>query len=289
MTKPTDANLLTKFELFFTTEKGKSYSSFTNYLTDLGQFIDFLEGEKLLVDVTTEDIERYLVMLHRKKLKDTTKNRKIASLRSFYKFLKRKGYIEGSPADVIEVITVKSVPKPISQRDIGIMFSAIDNLRDRVMLELLYATGLRRFEVAKVHIDDFAFEDRTLHVLGKGDKPRLVPIYDSLIERIQELFDEHGNEWLFPGRYGDTHLSIRSINDVVTKWRDNAGLSKKNITPHKFRHSFCSHLYENGADIKTIQTLAGHEKTDTTNLYAKTSIKRNIQEYLAAHPMAKSL
>lgn len=283
--------LLDKFKVYLGTERNLSQNTVGSYERDLKQFIEFIENSlnKSVTEVNANDVSSFIV--HRRSLGDTisTTNRKLSAIKTFYNFLVKKGFMEHNPASSVEGgKKPQRLPQPIDEEDIERLFNTVDNLRDRVMMEVLYATGCRREELAKMRVSDINFRRGYVRIIGKGNKERIVPIYPEALELISEYIATHDSEWLFPSpKNPDSHISCRQINNIIKRWARKAGVN--NVTPHKFRHSFCSHLYANGADIKTIQDLAGHSSPETTNLYTKINHERNYIEYLKAHPRTKKI
>lgn len=265
-------------------EKERNLSDHTvlNYVSDLNQFRQFV-APKVEQEVDSEDIVAFIKYLREQGYSVSSTNRKLSALKTYYKFLVRRGLVEHNPALPVEGGKMEQrLPKPVDELDIERMINATTNLRDRTLIELLYATGMRRFEVAKLRVSDINFRQSYTRVLGKGGKERIVPLYPDVLELVKQQA-AHGQEWLFPGRNG--HLSTRQINAIVKKVAERAGVA--NVTPHSLRHSFCSHLYDGGAELKVIQDLAGHASPTTTQGYTKINNVRNREEYMACHPRAK--
>ena len=279
--------LLKGFRQYLLSERNLSKNTADSYQRDLQSFFDFLD--KPVADVESVDVSDYIIERREHGLTVESTNRHLAAIRTFYKYMMKKGYVQLNPSENIEGGKRKqSLPQPVDYEDIELMFSLIDNLRDTVLLEILYGTGARRFEVAELKVKDVNFNRGYIKFLGKGSKERIVPINKAALALIKELADQHNSKWLFPSRKNKAKpISRRRINEIVQYWVKKAGLEDKNITPHKFRHSFCSHLYQNGADLKTIQDLAGHSKADTTQVYTKVSNKRNFSEYEQFHPRSQ--
>jgi site-specific recombinase XerD len=176
----------------------------------------------------------------------------------------------------------------VDVEDINLIIKITDNLRDRTIFELLFGLGVRREELVNISKSSINYSRNYVRVFGKGNKERIVPAHPDALALVKQLSDSNTSEWLFPGRNQATHLSVRRLNDIVSGWAYKAGLYGKNITPHKFRHSFGTYLFENGADIRVIQDMMGHCSIDTTNKYTKVSLRRNIEEYMRCHPRAKA-
>lgn len=275
-----------EFENYILFSLNYSRNTADSYLRDVKQL--FKEFKRSPEELEKHDIEKYISRLGRRGMTVSTRNRKLSSIKRYYNYLLANNYVSNNPASTIESGKKEQrLPKPASAEDIHSIIDKIDNLRDRVMVELFYASGMRREEITKVKYDDINFITGEINVIGKGDKERIVPIYPRAMELIMEQFKSHDSQWLFPSRKckGD-HISTRQVNEIVHKWVGEAGLTSKHITPHSFRHSFCSHLFRNGADIKVIRDLAGHSSTSTTELYTKTDTDRNRNEYIKYHPGA---
>jgi site-specific recombinase XerD len=283
--------VLKEFKEHLLLEKNRSIHTADNYIRDLQQFSNFLKGKDFR-KVDPFNISGFIIYLREQNMSSRTTNRKLSSIKQFYKFLQKRGHIAMSPAENIEGAKQEErLPQPVDYEDIEAIFSVIpeEDLRAKVIFEILYGTGARRFEVAKIRVRDVNFNRKYIRIIGKGSKERIVPVSDYLLSLIKKLIVQNGNStWLFPSRqYPGKCISTRRINEIVSYYVKKAGLDDKNITPHKFRHSFCSHLHEGGADLKTIQALAGHSKADTTNLYTKISSSRTMDEYINAHPRAR--
>jgi site-specific recombinase XerD len=218
-------------------------------------------------------------------MKASTRNRKLSALKTFFKYLARRGRVPFSPAADIEGAKQdKHLPKPINVEVLDQLFEAVNNLRDRTLLEILYGCGLRRMELVKIRISDIDFTQGFIRVLGKGGTERIVPIRGIALQITKELAAKASGEWLFEG--GNGHLSARQANDIIAKWRGVVGA--KWITPHKFRHSFATHLLNNGMELKYVQELLGHANPATTQIYTKVDNRRVANDYEQFHPRAKS-
>ena len=265
----------------------KNYSTHTvnAYKTDLNQFFNFTN--KKIEEINKSDILSFLKYLKENEYSSTTSNRKLASIKSFYKYLLVDGLINVNPAELIESAKIEdTLPRTVSLEEYELIMSAIDNLEDKALIELIFATGIRREEVVTLKKDCFDFHAGILKVNGKGKKERMIPIIPEIIPNTVLWLEQHDSEWVFPSKINKGEpYTVRWVNKVIRKWADKVRLY--DITPHSFRHAFGTYLYENNADIKAIQEMMGHESIDTTNIYAKTSIKRNRQEFIKAHPLIK--
>lgn len=275
--------LLEDFYNYMMNEKNLALNTVDGYGRDLNQFTSFID--KTITKITSEDVSSFLA--HRRAEGDgvATVSRKLSAIKSFYTFLVRKGKMKYNPAASIEGMKKpKRLPKPVDAEDIYRLLDIIDNLRDRTVFEVLYGAGIRREELCSIRVDEINFRKGELRVVGKGDKERIVPIFPRTLGYMKSLAAEHGKEWLFPSIKTGGHLGKRQINEIVNKWRSAAGLDW--ITPHKFRHSFATHLLDNGADLGDIQELLGHSSPETTKIYAQVS-KSRARSAVMRHPLAQ--
>lgn len=273
------------FKRYLEVERRASTHTVEGYITDLKQFFDIVNKE--VSEVEPDDISHFLGELVEKGMTVSTSNRKLSSVKTFFKYLVRHGHLKHDPSSLIESGKLEQrLPKPVDIEDINVLINVADNLRDRTIFELLFGLGVRREELVGIRISNINHRRGYVRVFGKGNKERIIPAHAKALELIKEQAESHSSPWLFPGRNPSAHLSVRRLNEIVTSWVGKAGLVGKDITPHKFRHSFGTYLFENGADIRTIQDMMGHASIDTTNKYTKVSLKRNIEEYLKYHPRA---
>lgn len=273
------------FKNYLEVERNLSHNTVNAYITDLKQFFSYT-NKTSLKKITVEDIILFIVRLREQGCSTNSTNRKLSALKTFFKYMMKIGKVKSNPAELIESGKIeKRLPKPLTVSDIEKIINVTDNLRDKVMFEILYGTGIRREELVNIKVSDINFEQSIIRIFGKGGKERIVPIHKKALNMIKELIKEQNSIWLFPSPRKNNHLSVRQVNTIVEKWSIKAGIEK--VTPHMFRHSFCSHLYENGAELKVIQDLAGHANPNTTQIYTKVSNQRNITEYLQYHPRAR--
>jgi site-specific recombinase XerD len=281
------------FRSYLLLERNRSLHTLDGYTRDLEQFRTFLNG-KNFTEVEYEDVSAFIMSM--KDLSSRTTNRKLSTLKSFYKFMVIKKHSKDNPALLVEGAGIEEhLPKPLDLEVIDAFqnFIPVTDLRARVMVELLYSTGARRFEAAKINVKDINFLRHTIRLLGKGKKERLVPMHPELSNMIRLLITQNqNNEWLFPskqrpGRPISSRRFSEIIEEYVKAFVEQPEFMAYDITPHKFRHSFATHLYEGGADIKTIQYFLGHSNPATTNIYTKLATKQAQESYLNAHPRAK--
>jgi len=290
----------------------RQFSAYTlrSYAGDLAQFFDHLDpgdgtdpdAEALAADPLT--IRAFLAAMHERGYRPSTVARKIATLRSFYKWLCREGMREGNPMTLIRTPRrERALPKAIDADRVERLLSAPDasstlGLRDRAILETLYATGVRVGELAGLSRGDADLDDRSLLVRGKGRRQRIVPLSRHVVTALETYLDALGTDPAFrhveegPGapvfvnRHGG-RLSSRSIRRNLDKYLLEAGLDP-GISPHTLRHSFATHLLDNGADLRSVQELLGHRSLSTTQVYTHLSTRRLREAYEKAHPRAKA-
>jgi integrase/recombinase XerC len=293
---------LDKFLEMLFVEKGFSAHTCRAYQKDLEQFFSYLDGQlkgkfgENVNDIDSLTIRFYLGFLH-KRYKKTTIARKLSSLRSFFGFLVKKGFLAKNPAET--VLTPKR-GKPIpNYLPIDETFRLLDGMksgsllamRNRAILETLYSTGMRVGELVGMNVANIDFGKGLARVLGKGNKERLAPIGEKALRSIQDYLDKRCSEtgWskkasapLFLNKLG-TRLSARSVARLLDKANRRLGLVRS-ITPHGLRHSFATHMLDAGADLRMVQELLGHASLSTTQRYTHVSIDRLMQVYDKSHP-----
>ena len=285
--------LIDDFLVFLEVEKGYSPKTIREYSYDLQMFNSF--NMNVPIDErSTTDLRRFFLHLKReKKYSPRSLHRKICSLKSFYKFLKKESFISMNPAENIESPKIpKSLPKTISVEDALQLLNApdSDNSRDKLVLFLLYGTGIRVSELSNLNLNDIELDNRTMKVVGgKGNKDRLIPLPDVIIPLIQEYIShrkpKNGSTALILNRSG-VRLTSRSIQRLVKKYKQKANLDNKKVTPHTLRHAFATHLLANAVDIRVIQELLGHASLSTTQLYTHVSLEHLRKSYDLGHPLS---
>ncbi len=278
-------------------EKNASPHTIVSYQRDLKQLAVYLKKKNISLKRTDNVVLRgFLATLYEKRNKKSTVARKLAAIRSFFQFCIRKRWLEDNPAKVVATPKQeKPVPSFLSEEDME-QFLDIPktrrplDLRDKSILELLYATGSRVSELVGIDLEDINFEERLIRVRGKGKKERLVP-FGKIAEQSLELYirarslihkgqiDENA---LFLNYRGD-RITSRSVERVVDKYIRFSAMRRK-ISPHSLRHSFASHLLSRGADLRVIQELLGHESLATTQKYTHLDLKQLIDVYKKSHP-----
>jgi integrase/recombinase XerC len=288
-------------------ERNVSAHTLRNYESDLEQFTHFLAPDRKtkLPDVSEIDhltIREWMASLHADQKKKSSIARKLAALRTFFQFLVREGVLELNPAKLVSTPKLeKKLPKHLSIEE-AIRFIESPDLetdlgkRDRAMLELMYATGVRVAELTTLNVADVDFQNQLIRVTGKRRKQRIVPFGDPAGEAIRNylgvrekfLFNapvsKRDEDALFLN-YQGTRITTRSVGRMVEKYiRICAGMH--NISPHSLRHSFATHLLDSGADLRDIQELLGHARLSTTQVYTHVSMEKLIEVYDKAHPKA---
>jgi tyrosine recombinase XerC len=281
-------------------EHGSNCSSHTlrAYRKDIIQLIEFLSasggpGSNDPGRVTALHLRKFLVHLRGKSYKATTLSRKLASLRSFYKFLFKEGVIGNNPATVLRSPKRHRIlPKFLSLQEVEALLSVIDRddpqgCRDRAILETLYSTGVRVSELAGLDVGDIDMFSELIKIRGKGKKERIVPVGNHALEAIKLYLAtraEKDNPVLFLNKRGG-RLTTRSVARVLEKYMRLSGIRKR-PSPHTLRHSFATHLLDRGADLRAVQEMLGHASLSSTQVYTHVTTERLRQVYRLAHPRA---
>jgi len=294
------ARLAEEFLIHLAVERGVSAHTVAAYRRDIQQFCAFL-GDAGPVDpgaVGVPDIDRFLTHLRRENLAPSSIARKLAALRTFFKYLCREGHAASSPAAAVEQPhTARRIPGTLSPAEVEALLNAPDSrkpngLRDRAMLETLYSTGMRISEILSVRVADLDLGGGWLRCFGKGSKERVVPVGRVAAEFLRFYLEHLRPQWA--ARTGAPELFLTDRGRpfsrsgfwrVIKKHALAAGIAK-NITPHTLRHSFATHLLDGGADLRAIQEMLGHARIATTQIYTHVSTRRLHEVYNKAHPRA---
>lgn len=282
-------------------EYERHYSLFTvdSYNNDLKIFMSFLnmEGIKKVKDIDYKLIRNYLSYLHNNDYAKTSISRNISSLRSLFKYLLRENIINNNPMTLISNPKLdKRLPHFLYYKELEELLSApgddIYGIRDSLLLELLYSTGIRVSELVNIKIKDINIHNKTIKILGKGNKERYV-LYGKVCEEKMNTYLNISrkelvkvpNDYLLLNKYGNklTPRGVRYILDMIIK----KGALRFHISPHDLRHTFATHILNEGADLKTVQELLGHENLSTTEVYTHVSNEKLRSVYLNCHPRAK--
>jgi integrase/recombinase XerC len=275
-------------------ERGASPHTLRSYTADLTEFTRFLVEERIddLAGVDSRAIRAYLARLHQRRLSKATIARKLASVRSCFRFLARRGSLEVNPARQVRSPRLgRRLPSFLPKDETTQLLDAAPEPgaaggRDRALVELLYASGLRVAECCGLSLDDLDEARRTVRVLGKGGKERMVPVGETALEALAAHLAMRGRARgaLFQNARGG-RLTPRSAHRIVQRLARRAGLGQR-VTPHTLRHSFATHMLGEGADLRLIQELLGHSRLSTTQRYTHVSPEHLMRVYDAAHPRA---
>lgn len=286
-----------KFAKYLETEKNASPHTLKNYAVDLKEFSNCLNG-KAIQDVTYLDIRAFLALLKDRNYSKSSVSRKLACIRSFFKFLIRENIISTNPAlNIATPKRDKRLPKFLDVEEVTKLLEAPvkntwEERRDKSILETLYSSGLRVSELVGLNHDDMDFFSGLVRVRGKGKKERIVPLGPVAGKAIQNYLDkkpprdsDSGTKRpLFVNRSGG-RLTDRSVRRMILKYGRRIAL-KKEVSPHILRHSFATHMLDRGADLRSVQELLGHENLSTTQIYTHVTTKKLKEAYDEAHPRA---
>ena len=279
----------------------KNYSSYTvnNYERDLESFVNFLNKEICKIsEVDYRIIRLYLIEMHTKKYSNKTICRNISSLRSFFKYLLKEGKLKDNPMSLITNPKVEqSLPNFLYYQELEKILETPDvktplGQRDALILELFYATGVRVSELVNIELKDIDFSNRYIKILGKGNKERYV-IYGQRCKDLLNSYLDDGyiklnkknSDYLFLNNNGSS-LTAGGVEYIINKVVKMSGI-KSHVSPHTLRHTFATHMLNEGADLKSVQELLGHSDLKTTGIYTHVSNEHLRKVYLSAHPRAR--
>ncbi|MBN1488815.1 MAG: tyrosine recombinase XerC [Phycisphaerae bacterium] len=254
-------------------------------------------SRETLLSVETDDVRTFLAFLKEQEYSKSTTARKLATLRSFYKFCLKRSYLSANPVATIRTPKQeKRLPKFLELSQVTQLLETPDattvlGARDRAMLETMYSTGVRVSELVALNIDDVDTLGEALHVRGKGRKERVTPISKAALDSIRRYLEmrkgnqqspDHDAEALFVNKHG-RRLSTRSVRRKLDKYLLQCGMDPS-ISPHTLRHTFATHMLNNGADLRSVQELLGHQSLSTTQVYTQVTTQRLKDAYDEAHP-----
>lgn len=292
------ADWLSVYEDYLKNEKQASANTVSSYLRDVRQFAGEMEDREIpLTEVLSQDVEEYAHGLTRKGKSPATVTRSVASIKSFYNCLMGLGAMDRNPAKGVAPAKVeRKLPQVLTGKEVELFLEQpectdLKGYRDRAMLELLYATGIRVSELIALDVDDLNLPGGVLKCFSKG-KERIIPLYPAAIRALSEyvhnvrpqLVDSLDETALFVNMNGD-RMSRQGFWKLIKYYQEKAGI-KKDITPHTLRHSFAAHLLENGADLRSIQEMLGHADISSTQIYSRLLNQKIKDVYLKAHPRA---
>ena len=284
-----------KFEGYLSVEKNYSPHTIKNYLSDLEEFSKFLSGEEI-TNVSYLTIRKFLAHLRSGNISKRSVCRKLSTLRSFFKFLQRDGYIKANPVESISTPKMdKKLPIFLDEKTAARLVTApetkdFQGTRDRAILETLYSTGIRVGELVGIDLSDVDFISGVIKVLGKGRRERLAPVGDKAVGAIREYMEHRSakkleeKKPLFLNKSGK-RLTDRSIRRIIERYIKKLSI-KEHVSPHTLRHSFATHLLNHGADLRSVQELLGHKNLSTTQIYTHVTMERLKSVYDKAHPRA---
>ncbi len=290
-------SLIKQFAEFLLVERGLSSNTIISYKRDLKDFTEFIENKYKglsMLQIEHQHIVKYLAYLSEKGLSSSTMDRRMDSLRTFYKFMLAESYIKENPTDIIEPMrSWNKLPIVLSIAEVQILLDQPDiskplGLRNKALLELMYACGLRVSEVIILKINDLNPEIGYIRCLGKGNKERVIPVGSKALKAVKDYLDSGRSslnpkgDWLFVNYKGDG-LTRDGISRIIQELAKEAGI-KKQISPHTLRHCFATHLLERGADLRSLQEMLGHASISTTQLYTHVDSERLKQIHSKFHP-----
>ncbi|MEX1438516.1 site-specific tyrosine recombinase XerD [Enterococcus sp. C53] len=285
---------------YLTIERGLSLNTRKSYERDLLQYLHYLEDEQI---TSWQDVDRYVVINYLEKMHDEKKapatvTRMITSLRRFHQFLRQERLTDHDPMQHIDTPKkVQKLPSTLSLTEVERLIETPDTtknlgIRDRAILEVMYATGMRVSELVGLKLSDLHLSLGLVQTLGKGDKERIIPLGDYAIQWLERYLDEARP--LLVANSSETHVFVNHHGTGLSRqgiWKNlkqlvrEAGINKE-VTPHTLRHSFATHLLENGADLRTVQELLGHADISTTQIYTHITKKRMTDVYKQHFPRA---
>ena len=287
-------------------ERGVSPNTLAAYRNDLSQLVAFLDDRSrteqavdLWERVDSGELSAYVLHLHERGYSDTTRARKVASARSLFSFLVEEGVIEKDPTENLSAPRLgRSLPETLTIEEVESLLEASEDesagaVRDRAMLELLYASGMRVSEVVSLDLEDVDLDAGSIRCVGKGSKERMIPVHRQAIETVDvylktarpTLKSKGTSQAVFLSRRGE-RLTRQGFWLILKGLAIKAGIGKK-ITPHTLRHSFATHLLQGGASLRNVQELLGHASITTTQVYTHLTSEHVRSEYEKAHPRAR--
>lgn len=284
-------DLLKDYESYLKIERAMSRNTVASYSSDVGRFLEAVPCAPELM--TPEDVETYLQS--RSSISKRSQARLLSSIRSFFSWLVIEGTVSDNPCDLVDFPKLgRYLPEVLSVEEVDAIISGVDTtgwqgLRNRAMLEMLYGCGLRVTEAVELRISCLYFDEGFVRVIGKGNKERLVPVgemaadaVNAYLEQRPMPYDSSADDLVFLNRFGKS-LSRQSVFKMIKLQALAAGV-RKEISPHTFRHSFATHLVENGADLRVVQEMLGHESITTTEIYTHIDTRKWHSTVLDHHP-----
>lgn len=290
--------LLDTFLNYILLERGLAKNTVSAYRDDLKAYTEFLKRNKIssLVQTSKNDITGFMFYQKDSGIAANSISRRLAAIKSFYRFLVRERFLETDPTSLIDSLKLwKKIPETLSLNEVDALLSAVElkgpqGLRDKAILETLYATGMRVSEASNLKLDNVNFDIGFLRCIGKGDKERIIPLGKKAISSIKKylfgarprLLNKKTSEFIFVNRSGKK-LSRQSIWKMIQHYAKRAAI-KKHLKPHILRHSFATHLLERGADLRSVQEMLGHSNISTTQIYTHVNKDRLKSIHKMFHP-----
>ena len=291
---------LTAFLAYLEVQKNYSVYTRNNYQRDIEDFLTFCNDRRIsYLEITYPDAQSYLVYLYEeKKDQASSVSRKISAIRRFYQYLSNQNITQNSSFSLLKLPKKeKRLPKFFAYNELEELFcipnqSTPLGQRDALILEMLYATGIRVSELVGIEIEDIHLVDKTIHILGKGNKERIVYFNQATANRLKKyladgrkILNQEQLSFLFLNQHGG-QLTTRGVEDILERIIQKTSLNK-HISPHMIRHSFATHLLNEGCDLLSVQQLLGHESLSATSIYTHVTTDRLKEVYLHTHPRAK--
>lgn len=287
-----------EFKSYLKLERGLSANTVSSYCSDVEKFLDYLKNRRTApADASPEDISGFIINLASgDRISKRTQARITSSIKSLYKYLEAEGKFQNNPCDKIDTPRIQPyLPTVLSVDEVLAILNAVDlsqkeGHRDRCILEILYSCGLRVSELCNLRISDIFLKEGFLKVFGKGSKQRLVPVGEPALKAMElylagrpfHKIERKSEDILFLNSRGGS-MSRVAVFNIVRKYAAAAGITKE-ISPHTFRHSFATHLVENGADLRVVQQMLGHESILTTEIYTHIDSEKWQKNILKFHP-----
>ena len=299
-----DILILENFIEVLASEKGLATNTRVSYKNDILQFLKYIEkNRKKLSEVISKDVEQYISKFTNQGFEKSTISRKLSALSHFFIFLLEEKIIKKNPIQEIELPKqLKKLPKILSVSQVDKLIhksredKTINGIRLNTMIEILYATGIRISELVEMKLSSIYAEKNFLLIQGKGNKERLVPISESTEDKIRKflevrsefLMNDSESKWLFPSKQSSSgHITRQRFNQLLNNLCERISLNNFNVSPHKLRHAFATHLLANGVDLRALQQMLGHADISTTQIYThvlKDRLKKIVSDN---HPLSK--
>ena len=276
---------MNEFLNYLKDERNYSDKTILNYKMDLENFYNYINKKKTK-KIDFDFLQEYIENLSQKKYSTKSIQSHISSLKSYFKFLYNKNYINVNPAELLCLPKNEiKLPNYLTIIDLEKIYELDLSLRDKLIVELLYSTGIRLSELVNIKISDINFYDKTIKVLGKGNKERYVLLGSVCSKLLKEYINNENRVYLLLNKNGNK-LSERGVEYIIEKIFKSVNVHAK-LTPHTLRHTFATHMLDNGCDLVTVQKLLGHSDLSTTSIYTHISNEHLRTTYLQTHPRAR--